>query len=297
MRRTVAVLAGTIGALTLAGCGAAATAGTDRPDRDGGTGLVTTTTPALVSDGGDGAELCVGPITMSVPAGCSGPRLVGWDWADHDGDFAEVGGVRQGLFVVVGTYDGSSLTVREVTPQDEWDGEYPDHSRDFSTPCPEPAGGWQVQDPALTTEETLQQVGWVARGLEGYAGSWTDVSTNPAFERQDLGEEEHARLLNDPTQLVFNVAVTGAPAVAEERLREVWGGALCVSTAERTEAELRDIEDAVSDMPGYLDSSVLSPENVLDLHVVHDDGTLQDELDAEYGPGVVRVSADLTAVG
>ena len=43
---------------------------------------------------------------------------------------------------------------------------------------------------------------------------------------------------NDPTRLVVNVRFTGDLERHERELRKVWGGALCVSQAERTQAEL-----------------------------------------------------------
>ena len=36
-------------------------------------------------------------------------------WADHDGDFEDIRGTRWGDFHVVGTYDGTTFTVEQVT--------------------------------------------------------------------------------------------------------------------------------------------------------------------------------------
>ncbi|MET1004252.1 MAG: hypothetical protein ABWX96_01820, partial [Propionibacteriaceae bacterium] len=35
---------------------------------------------ATVIDSGSGPELCVGPIQLSSPPGCTGIPLVGWTW-------------------------------------------------------------------------------------------------------------------------------------------------------------------------------------------------------------------------
>ena len=122
-------------------------------------GPVTTLHPVTVLDDGDGAELCLGGVMDSYPPQCGGPSLVGWDWADHRGDFESASDVRWGDFVVTGTFDGTSVTPSDVVPVDEF--EEPDDSAGFeddgfATPCPEPDGGWRVLDPALTTDESLQ---------------------------------------------------------------------------------------------------------------------------------------------
>ena len=52
-------------------------------------GEVTLGYAATVIDAGSGAELCLGGVDESLPPQCDGPPLVGWDWADHDGDFEE----------------------------------------------------------------------------------------------------------------------------------------------------------------------------------------------------------------
>ena len=123
-------------------------------------GPVTTGYPVTVLDDGDGAELCLGGVMDSLPPQCGGPSLVGWEWADHQGDFESRGGARWGDFMVTGTFDGTSLTPSDVVPADEF--EEPDDSAafeddSFATPCPEPDGGWRVLDPALTTDESFRR--------------------------------------------------------------------------------------------------------------------------------------------
>ncbi|WP_345216682.1 hypothetical protein [Georgenia halophila] len=254
---------------------------------DGST--VTTRLPTTVLDDGDGAELCLGAVAESLPPQCGGPKLLGWDWADQNGSFEEVDGVRWGQFLVVGEYDGSDITVTDVTRAAVWQGPAPEEPG-FSTPCAEPDGGWQVVDPQLTGEEAMNDALAVTAGLEGYAGSWVDQSVNPASGGDP---EEVERAMNDPTKLVLNVRVAGEPAVAEERLREVWGGALCVSAAERTEAELLELQEQLGDLPGLLSSGVSVVQNRLDVQVTYDDGTLQERLDAEHGDGAVHVESAL----
>ena len=81
--------------------------------------------------------------------------------------------------------------------------------------------------------------------------------------------------------------VTEDPEGAETTLRKVWGGPLCVSVAEHTEAELVEIQDGLQDLPGLLSSGPQLDKLVVD--VVWDDGTLQTWADAAYGDGLVAI--------
>ena len=179
---------------------------------------------------------------------------------------------------------------RPAVPQREAEGVAPvDPNRDpLRTPCPEPTGGWRVLDPSRTTDESMERTFDAARGLAGYAGAWLDQSINPAASRTG---NDAADLMNDPEKLIINVAVTGDTAVAEARLREIWGGALCVSSARFTEAELQHVRDEVTSTPGAL--MLGYGHDRVDLELIHDDGSLQRELDDRYGPGLVVVSSAL----
>ena len=275
----------------LAGCGdATAPAGADGPPVPSGpTGRVLG--EGTVLDAGGGAQLCLGGVAESLPPQCGGPEVTNWDWGSVTG-FDEASGTRWGEYVVVGTYADGRFTLTEPpVPSEEYDGPraaYPEDS--LATPCPEPAGGWAVVDPERTTPESLDEVARAAAGLPGYAGLWLDQSVNPAADR--LGADPEAELaMNDPTRLVVNVRVVGDTRAAAAELRSVWGGALCVSAAERTEAELRAVQERLGDLPGMLSSGVA--QDRVQLSVVHDDGSLQRRLDAEYGSGVVEVSSAL----
>ncbi|HSV39343.1 MAG TPA: hypothetical protein VLI04_11340 [Nocardioidaceae bacterium] len=97
--------------------------------------------------------------------------------------------------------------------------------------------------------------------------------------------------MNDPELLILNIAVTSDPAPVEQILREVWGGALCVSQVKHTAAELREIQMSLSDVPGNLGSG--SGHDKVELEVFWDDGSLQEQLDQEHGPNVVVVNSAL----
>lgn len=271
---------------TLAACGDQQPAAS-APDTDD---LLSTRHAVTVIDDGDGAELCLGGVATSLPPQCSGPALVGWDWADHEGEYEQERGVRWGDFGVVGRYDGESFTPLEITPAAEMDP--PDREPiDFSAPCPEPEGGWVV-DPSRTTYADYQRVGSASRKLEGYADSWIDTSGGEkSAEELDQSEDLDAE---DVGGWVWTVRVTVDVAGAEAALRELWGGGLCVVEAERTDAELGDLQRGLMELDGVLSSG--RSMGVVTLEVIHDDGSVQAWADEEFGEGVVEVSSALVPV-
>lgn len=54
--------------------------------------------------------LCLGAIAESYPPQCSGPPVVGWDWAAVDGE-ETASGVTWGAYAVWGDWDGETFTV------------------------------------------------------------------------------------------------------------------------------------------------------------------------------------------
>lgn len=213
----------------------------DVPDQQGTDGPVYRGTATVLESADHGPQLC-GGTQDSYPPQCSGPDITNWDWNEVDGE-ESANGTTWGTFEVTGTWDAErpALTLTE-SPGPA--GERQHHDVDFTSPCPEPDGGWAPEDPARTTDETMQQASEVARGLPGYAGHWIDQSPNPAMA-DDAEPADLERAANDPMLLVLNVLVTEDPAAAEASIRDVWGGALCVTEAAHTEAELRAIQDEI----------------------------------------------------
>lgn len=279
------LLACTLLALATTGCGSQTGVGADRGSRPTqvppAAGPVTTARTTTVLEAADGPQLCLGGVAESYPPQCSGIPLVGWEWAGV-GAHERARGVRWGDFAVTGEFDGDRLVVTDVVPAAEHDEQPPAHETDLSTPCPEPEGGWRVLDPGLVSDANLDEVLARASALRGYAEAWLDQRIEPGQVRTAV---------NDPTRFIVNVRVTGDPARAEQRLREVWGGMLCVSRAERSESELTAIADDLQGLPGALATS--AARDVVHLEVVHDDGSIQDWVDRAHGPGVVAVSSVL----
>jgi hypothetical protein len=210
---------------------------------------------------------------------CAGLRLIGWDWERVAGETITPNGVTSGDYVVVGTYDSSSgdwgsftLTQQPMPPAAFVGplpaGGLPDPP--LSTPCAPPPGGWAIVDPSLIGEAALNTTIGQASSLDGFARIWVNHS--------------------HPVRVV-NVSLTGDVAPATAALRETWGGALCVSRAEHSRADLSSAQQAVAGMNGVLMSQIGNGR--VDVEVVFDDGSLQQQFDDQFGAGVVQVFSAL----
>ena len=299
VRRTAAaVLTGA----TLAGCG-----GTSSPGRVGDGPAGTTAAvpaPALVAEGDvvqgvgtvlespeHGPQLCFA-VAESLPPQCGGPDVVGWEWDAVPHESAQ--GVRwTDPVAVTGRWEGSRLVLTEPPAQPTGPptpGEEPED--EFRSPCPEPEGGWRPVDPGRATDEALGTVQAALEGDPDFAGLWIDQGylgegrTSPDLE----GEA------NDPQRYILNVRTTGDLGAYEQRVREFWGGALCVSPAEHSMAELEAVAQAVPDVvPRDLlighSADVLT--NRVEVGVVVATEEVQRELSDRFGPGVVMLRGAL----
>jgi hypothetical protein len=292
----LALAIGTVALLTLTACGtetgdakgdddpqpaASTPAGTTPPAKvPAAKGVVTG--QGTVMDTGS-PELCLGAVAESYPPQCSGLPIVGWDWSKVAGQFEKSGDTRWGSFVLTGTFDGTTFTMtKPAISLATYDPAAPPAYDPFKTPCAEPDGGWAVVDPAKTNDQTMQQVFEKASQLDGYAGSWMDQSRNTST---DEGQQ------NDPTLVVVNVTVTGDVDAAEAELREIWGGALCVSKAKYTETDLQAIQTQLQELPGLLTSNAQNDQ--VTAEVINDDGSIQAWADDEYGAGRVVITSAL----
>ncbi len=233
-------------------------------------------------------ELCLGAVAESLPPQCAGIPIDGWSWEDLGSTYEQSGDVRWGSYAVTGTYDGSTLTVtREPISSALYDVAAPE-ADPLVTRCDEPASGWKVVDPQRAGFEDQDAVLAAAYQLPGYAGAFLD---DTRLEQPQGG----ALIRPDGSRVIVNVLVTKDVEGAERTLRGVWGGALCVSLAERTEQELIGIQDGLADLPGLLSSGALLDQVVAD--VIWDDGTLQAWADTTYGAGLVRINPALRSAG
>ncbi len=209
---------------------------------------------------------------------------MGWDWSSVDGEQA-TGGTTWGEYHLVGTYDGTTLTLAEAPTAPHPPAPAPLPS--FVTPCAAPAGGWDVVDPskvALTDYEAFMAA---AQSPPDYAGMWTDQSTN------------HDGVAGVPTKTVMNVAYTGNLDQHRSQLAAVWGGPICVVSHDRTRTDLQGIQsDVMGDGGRALGLQVGAAwtddvDNVVKVTVMALDDGAQSRVDARYGPGVVVLDSYL----
>ncbi|HEY2949498.1 MAG TPA: hypothetical protein VGJ53_14075 [Micromonosporaceae bacterium] len=241
----------------------------------------------VLENAGHGPQVCIGAfatdatVATSDPPLCGGPDVVGWSWGGVPHESRN--GTTWGGYVLVGTFDGARFTLTEpARPASSAD--YPKRPwPDYTSPCPEPPGGWRPVDPKKTTLDTLDRVFGVARALPDYAGLWINQ-----LPPSGIGGLWIAELT------VVNVRFTRDLSRHEAELRKVWGGPLCVTSARYTEARLWAIVRELDAPPRrfhYAESDVV--RNRIDLGVWVADLAWQQELDARYGPGAVRLVGDL----
>lgn len=226
---------------------------------------------------GHGPQLCMA-VAESYPPQCGGPKVAGWKWSAIRHESAAE--TQWGAYVLVGTFDGTTFTLTEPAKLDDGTVQVmPPSTVDFTTPCPAPAGGWKPVDRAKATDDAFQQANAQASQDPDFGGLWIDEPQAAADPTPH----------NDPSRFVMNVTFVKDLARHEAELRKVWGGALCVSQARHTEAELRTVQEELTREPGVTSSStdVTSGSVILGVFVALEGR--QRELDAKYGVGTVRL--------
>ncbi|HEX8497669.1 MAG TPA: hypothetical protein VF661_10800 [Actinomycetales bacterium] len=242
-------------------------------------------TATVLEDAGHGPQLCLGPVATSLPPQCGGLDLPGWTWADvvHEDAY----GVRWATATVTGTLEGRALTMTEPPRQGEEHWQRPTSEFDASAPYAPPEGGWAPVELATTTDAGMQATMDIARESPDHAGLWVDQSQLPA----DTQPEQQ----NDPRRTVLVLAYTGDPESHLPAVRRVWGGALCLTQLPRSYAELERISAELAQEPFLMLGVDVTGNRVTMTSEVAWQQT-QDDLDARYGAGVVRLTGALTAV-
>lgn len=243
-----------------------------------------------------GPRLCPASYAVALPGGvdeppypqCTGPanEIAGWDWEVVESESAE--GRTWGTYLVEGAWDGEVFTLTTPAEPREPEATWPGN-RDQDggvSPCPEPPGGWVPVDRSKATYQALDELqGWLGT-IPEYAGSWLDHS--------HLDE-----ISNDPTRFVLNVMFVGDPAEWEPRVREIWGGALCVSRAEYSLAQLNAAQSDIHARyphPAVLASGQNMHSNAVRVEVLVATPGLQAEFDQRYGPGAINLEGWLEPV-
>jgi hypothetical protein len=229
----------------------------------------------VLEDRTHGPMLCLGGVLESLPPQCGDVPMAGWDWHAVEGE-ETAGGTTWGSYHVVGKYDGETFTVTDVGPFENGPAET---DPDFTSPCPEPPGGWPGLDQATQNDDTAAHA--YARSQPDYVTSWV---THLEPEKFEFGP------------VIVNVVFTDDAERHEAEIRKVWGGPLCV--IERDVLSARELARIRKEVEAGLDelglrmlwSDASGVEPVIEIGVVVDvNGAAQSELDARYGPGVVRI--------
>ncbi len=183
--------------------------------------------------------LCFG-VDESYPPQCSGPELVGLDWADVPAT-ETAAGVTWGEARVVGTYDGSTFTLTEPPSEMRLPVE-PDGGTGadrFPMLCDDPFRGGDkgaVADPEAASPAE-SKLGAMLQGYDGYVGSWVSTDLTDAQLQQET-----------PYVPTYNVLITGDAEQAHADFRAVWPGGLCVEQRDAaTQSEVRQAQEAVTE--------------------------------------------------
>jgi hypothetical protein len=229
--------------------GSAAAAPSDGAPTPVPDGEVRTQGLVMVLDDGDGPEMCLGGVAESYPPQCGGPALTDFEWGDVG--FEEASGVKWGSYALTGTFDGTAFTVTDAIPAALYDVMAEPEQDPLAAACDDAT----TTDTAKATPEDMDATLAAASALPTYATAWLTGNT-------------------------INVAVTEDAEGAEAELRRTWGGMLCVTTVERTEADLNTINQELQAELGeqLLTSGSFAPDS-LDAQVVFDDGSIQDWAD------------------
>lgn len=275
-------------ALLLAGCAAS-----DAPAPAAGARERRHQATATVLQSRDhGPQLCLTAFAGAGPPACRGLPIPNWRWDQVQGE-QEANGTTWGRYRLVGTYDGASFTVTgAVLAPPERQLSHQEQFKEEPKPgCPEPAGGWQVPDPARRSERYLEPVVRVARAQPDFAGVWLSYLA-------PMGNN----VAEDPGEFVLNVAFTGELARHEAQLRPRWGGRLCVTRQQRSYRQLLRIQRELQGGAGsdlglrVLGSGIRESANAVTLMVVVLEEQPREALEARYGAGAVQATAVLTPV-
>jgi hypothetical protein len=238
----------------------------------------------VLENANHGPQVCT-MVADSLPPQCGGPDIAGWSW---DGLQKEsVNGTTWGSYTLIGKYDGKKFMLTEPAKAPDARVKPPTRDVDFTSPCTPPKGGWKPVDAAKSTDDAMQAVQGIVTNDPDYAGLWIDQDTPTMIDGTPA---------SDPHKFVLNVKFTKDLARHEADIRKVWGGALCVSQARHTEAELRKIQDELSTEPGMSFASTDMISETVEIGVFVATASRQRELDAKYGPGLVNLVGTLEPI-
>jgi len=233
----------------------------------------------VVQNPAHGPEVCLGGTNAVYPPSCGTIPITNWNWGNAS-DKHSVKETTWGDYHLIGSYDGSQLTLTQAPSPPRRTGDAPE--TEITTPCPAPDGGWKPPSPPISQEEAGHLQAAIADDPD-FAGDWIDPMNAPNGERF----------------FVFNAAFTDDLEAHRSELEREWNGPLCVSQADRTLSELKSIQRQLPDVPGIrvLDSDIDVVAGQVLCDVVVLDPERQAMLDTRFGKGAERATPALTPVG
>jgi hypothetical protein len=237
-----------------------------------------------------GPQLCLATME-SMPPQCNGLPLSGWTWNGLNPESSL--GTTWGSYVITGTFDGRVFKLTESARVNDGTVKPPPRAPepDDTSPCPVPAGGWRPVNLAKATEDAFEATSIMVRADLDFAGLWLDQKNMPTVDPNHGGV-----VMNDPTKFVLNVRFTKDLARHEADIRKVWGGALCVSQAKRSLAELKKVEKQVNPRPGVIYSEIDPVTGTVEVEMWVATQQRQRELDDKYGSGLVHLAGALEPI-
>jgi hypothetical protein len=223
-------------------------------------------------------QLCLGGANDTIPPGCEGPRVEGWNW-DAVPVEGTAGDYRWGTYEVTGYYDGKTFTLVEARVPEEFESS---EESVYDTPCEEPPGGWKVEDPERATEDDRTAAMRYAESQPEHAATWVDYIDEPTE-------------YTDPKDMILNIAFTEGADIEtfEAEIRKLWDGPLCViARAQLSQRELSAIQNSDWDKNFNLEglwSSLDVVRGTVEIGVVLIDPETRRAIDERYGEGVVIV--------
>ncbi|HEY7071511.1 MAG TPA: hypothetical protein VH479_15390 [Acidimicrobiales bacterium] len=267
MRRHLCTISVLVAALGISGCGShrpeTATAARGAPDG----APIYEANLTVQQDEGHGPEACV-ISTMSLPPGCGGLPIVGWDWDAVDGE-ETYGPATWGSFHVTGTYTDGALTLTEPAgpPRGDDGAAVP--------PLPPACDNPEVVDP---TQDVVQ---WGTVDISGPDLVSTWVNDRPPG-------------VTDGPFTANVVVLPGAGPAVHDRIRQTYAGGLCVVERQaHTLDELTRVQneafdaDAVAHFGTPLSGGVITALNAVRVEVWVADQPALDYAQQRWGDRVV----------
>jgi hypothetical protein len=223
-----------------------------------------------------GPQLCYRPelFVGGRPRVCGGPDIVGWDWSKVKSQTEKKQRTRFGDYLLTGTWDGTRFSLTEPAKPGDAKRKTKSPDYDFTPPCTAPVGGWKSVDPKKATSKEYERAFQRVEKGAGFAGGW--IFELPVKK----GAAPHTLLV---------MRFTGNLPAHEREIRKTWGGPLCLTTAERSQAELRQVSEKLGTLPNLVSVGTDVVRNAAQAQLLVVTSDIQRDVNRRFGAGVVHL--------